>query len=62
MIIKTILSNATQELTTNGSPSARLDAELILAKLLNKTREWLLAHDDEKLTTKQQIQSKIFIY
>ena len=53
MIIKTILSNATQELTANGSPSSRLDAELILAKLLDKPREWLIAHDDEKLSSEQ---------
>jgi release factor glutamine methyltransferase len=53
MIIKTTLTEATEKLKTNGSPSARLDAELILAKLLNKSREWLIAHDDEKLSTEQ---------
>jgi release factor glutamine methyltransferase len=51
MTIKDALKEANEKLQTNGSPSSRLDAELILAKLLGKTREWLIAHDDEKLST-----------
>jgi len=53
MTIKDTLKEASEKLQTNGSPSARLDAELILARQLGKPREWLLAHDDEKLTTAQ---------
>lgn len=53
MTIKYILSEACDKLNSNGSPSARLDAELILAKMLNKSREWLIAHDDEKLSKAQ---------
>lgn len=53
MNIKSTLAEATEKLKTNGSPSARLDAELILARQLGKPREWLLAHDDENLTTTQ---------
>ena len=33
---------------------ARLDAQLLLAHLLQRTREWLLAHDDETLTAHHQ--------
>lgn len=53
MTIKDMLKEASEKLQTNGSPSARLDAELILAKMLGKSREWLIAHDDEKLSTAQ---------
>ena len=53
MTIKSILSEAYEKLNSNGTPSARLDAELILAKMLNKSREWLIAHDDEKLSATQ---------
>jgi release factor glutamine methyltransferase len=32
---------------------ARLDAQLLLAHLLGRPREWLLAHDDERLSADQ---------
>lgn len=53
MTIKTILVEASDKLKASDNPSARLDAEVLLAKLLNKSREWLIAHDDQKLTTAQ---------
>lgn len=43
------LSGATKQLQTVGIPSARLDAELLLADSLGKDRTWLIAHPDEVL-------------
>lgn len=33
-----------------GIPSARLDAELLVANVLNKDRSWILAHPDHQLS------------
>lgn len=43
------LQNATQKLQAIEIPSARLDAELLLAHVLGKSRTWLIAHSDELL-------------
>ncbi len=40
------LKNATQSLLKAGIPSARLDAELLLAHALGKPREYLFAHPE----------------
>lgn len=53
MTIKNVLIEASDKLRASDNPSARLDAEVLLAKLLNKRREWLIAHDDKKLTPAQ---------
>lgn len=44
------LVDATSKLASNGSPSARLDAELILAHTLRKNRSYLHAHPEEELS------------
>jgi release factor glutamine methyltransferase len=41
--------NAAQKLRRVGITSSRLDVELILARRLDKSREWLLAHNDFEL-------------
>lgn len=43
------LHMATQQLQAAGSPSARLDAELLLSHTLRKPRTWLVAHTEEQL-------------
>lgn len=45
--IKQWLDEATQKLQAADIPSARLDAELLLADALGKDRAWLIAHGDE---------------
>jgi release factor glutamine methyltransferase len=47
------LETATQELKTAGIPSARLDAEIILAHTLRKPRTFLHAHSDDSLDPRQ---------
>jgi release factor glutamine methyltransferase len=49
MTIHQWLSNATSSLQAAGIPSARLDAELILAHVLKKDRTWLIAHASDTL-------------
>lgn len=47
------LQEASAELQSAGIPSARLDAELILAHTLQHPRTYLHAHGDEQLTARQ---------
>lgn len=47
------LTQATTELTAIGIASARLDAEIILAHTLRKSRTFLHAHDDDLLEPRQ---------
>ena len=49
MIISVWLKIATKSLKTANIPSARLDAELILANTLRKNRTYLHAHPDEEI-------------
>ena len=49
MIISEWLKIATKSLKTANIPSARLDAELILANTLRKNRTYLHAHPDEEI-------------
>lgn len=51
--ISSWLQDATAQLTAAGIPSARLDAEILLAHTLKKSRTYLHAHDDEALTARQ---------
>jgi len=51
MSIEKWLSDTTGQFRMAGIGSARLDAELILAHVLGKSREWLLAHNNEELTS-----------
>lgn len=48
--IKDWLDNATRQLLFADIPSARLDAELILAHTIRENRSYLHAHDDEVLS------------
>lgn len=47
------LTEATHRLVFATIPSARLDAELLLAHTLRKPRTWLHGHGDEPLTPRQ---------
>ena len=48
--IKDWLADAARRLADAGIPSPRLDAEVILAHTIRKSRTYLHAHDDEPLT------------
>lgn len=48
------LSTAAQRLKDAGIPTARLDAELLLAHTLRKPRTWLHGHSDEALSDRQR--------
>ena len=43
------LVGGTKRLRTSGSPSARLDAEVLLAHVTGRNRSWVLAHPDAAL-------------
>jgi release factor glutamine methyltransferase len=47
--LKEWLQQAAEKMAAVGIPSARLDAEIILAHTLRKSRTYLHAHDDETL-------------
>ena len=49
MQVQDWLKTASDELADSLIPSARLDAEIILAHTLNKPRTWLHAHTDEEI-------------
>lgn len=51
--IKDWLDDATRQLVFATIPSARLDAELLLAHTLRKPRTWLHSHGDEPLEARQ---------
>ncbi|MGH2382899.1 MAG: N5-glutamine methyltransferase family protein [Candidatus Limnocylindria bacterium] len=44
--IGAVLADGTERLRTSGSPSARLDAEVLLAHVTGQDRSWVLAHPD----------------
>ena len=56
--IADFLAISTKTLSEAGIASARLDSELILAHILRRSREWLLAHDATALTQPQQQQAR----
>ena len=56
--IADFLAIGTKTLSKAGIASARLDSELILAHVLRRSREWLLAHDAVVLTQPQQRQAR----
>lgn len=53
MTINDFLTTTVRKLTKAGIDSARLDVELLLAYVLNKSREWVLTHDEIGLTVEQ---------
>ena len=56
--IADFLAISTKTLSEANIASARLDSELILAHVLRRSREWLLAHDAVILTQPQQQQAR----
>lgn len=56
--IADFLAISTKTLSKAGIASVRLDSELILAHVLRRSREWLLAHDAVTLTQPQQQQAR----
>ena len=56
--IADFLAISTKTLSEAGIASARMDSELILAHVLRRSREWLLAHDTDTLTQSQQQQAR----
>lgn len=56
--IADFLAISTKTLSEAGIASAKLDSELILAHILRRSREWLLAHDAVTLTQPQQQQAR----
>ncbi|MCA9309264.1 peptide chain release factor N(5)-glutamine methyltransferase [Candidatus Saccharibacteria bacterium] len=53
MLVKDWLKETTSTLKGAGITSARLDAELLLAHVLERSREWLAAHDNDELSDNQ---------
>ena len=53
MTIAEWMTHAAAALQSAGIPSARLDAEIILAHTLKKSRTYLHAHDDETLEARE---------
>jgi len=53
MTVEQNLKEAKSKLEQADIPSARLDAELLLAFVLNKPREWLIAHNSDELTNQE---------
>ena len=45
-MVATLLRDATRRLAEAGSPTARLDAEVLLAHVAGRDRSWLLAHPE----------------
>ncbi len=52
MSIQKALLKGARKLQARKIPSAQLDAEILLAFTLNKKREWLIAHSDDKIAAK----------
>lgn len=53
MLVSEITRQAISRLTEVGIKTAWLDAEVLLAYVLGKSREWLVAHSDEVLSDEQ---------
>jgi release factor glutamine methyltransferase len=51
--IKTWIDHAAKQLVTTGISSGRLDAEIILAHTLRKSRTYLHAHDEDLLSARE---------
>ncbi len=52
-LIRIWLRDAAEQLAEAGIPSALLDAEIILAHTLRKSRTWLHAHNDEAISPRE---------
>lgn len=61
MTVREALVDATRWLDKSGVSSARLDAELLLAHIIEKDRVWLIAHDEEELRSDIRQQFAILV-
>jgi len=60
LTVRTVLNEAYQRLEAN-SETALLDAQLLLAHVLGKSRTWVLAHPECLLTSEQSLSSKALL-
>ncbi len=51
-----VIADAARRLHAAGSPTARLDGELLLGHLLGRDRAWLVSHRDEPVPAAQLVQ------
>ncbi len=61
MTIQVALQSAQQRLKAADIPSWQLDAKLLLCDVLGVDKSYLLAHDDQKLTTTQRKQFEEYL-
>lgn len=55
--INSWVANATTLLSSAGIPTARLDSELILSHVLQTTRTWLIAHQNDNIDNAKTLQN-----
>jgi release factor glutamine methyltransferase len=61
MTVKEALSMAKSKFEQVDIKSARLDSEILLASALKKDKEWLITHDNDELSAKQQLVFNKFV-
>ncbi len=61
MTIAKVIQNTTKKFKAAGIPSAKLDAELLLAHAINKNREYLITHDDQVLSDSEIAQFEEYV-
>ena len=61
MTVKEALSMAKSRFEQVDIKSARLDSEILLASVLKKDKEWLITHDNDELSAKQQLVFNKFV-
>jgi release factor glutamine methyltransferase len=61
MTVKEALSMAKSKFEQVDIKSARLDSEILLASVLKKDKEWLIAHDNDELSAKHQLVFNKFV-
>lgn len=61
MTVKEALIDAERWLSKSGVNSARLDAELLLAHILEQDRVWLIAHDNDEILPEIRQQYAIMV-
>ena len=61
MTVKEALSMAKSKFEQVDIKSSRLDSEILLASALKKDKEWLITHDNDELSAKQQLVFNKFV-
>ena len=61
MTVKEALSMAKSKFEQVDIKSGRLDSEILLASVLKKDKEWLIAHDNDELSAKHQLVFNKFV-